>query len=165
MYQQLVNFDYWTTVAQLLNFGLQLLLFKRFLFEPVKKILEKRQLEVNSVLSDAEQANIAAQEAKESYEKHLANARMEAEEITTKAVASARLQSDQILSAAKEETEKLRAKTSADIELERQRAMSEAKSEISKMAVEIASKLVEKEIDENAHAALIDKFIDEIGEN
>ena len=165
MYQQLVNFDYWTTVAQLLNFGIQLLLFKRFLFEPVKKILEKRQLEVNSVLSDAEQANIAAQEAKKSYEKHLANARMEAEEITTKAVASARLQSDQILSAAKEETEKLRAKTSADIELERQRAMSEAKSEISKMAVEIASKLVEKEIDENAHAALIDKFIDEIGEN
>ena len=45
MYQQLVNFDYWTTVAQLLNFGIQLLLFKRFLFEPVKKILEKRQLE------------------------------------------------------------------------------------------------------------------------
>lgn len=165
MYQQLVNFDYWTTVAQLLNFGIQLLLFKRFLFEPVKKILEKRQLEVNMELTEAEQANIAAQDAKASYEKHLANARVEADEITSKAVASARLQSDQILSAAKEESEKLRAKTTADIELERQRAMSEAKSEISKMAVEIASKLVEKEIDASTHAALIDRFIDEIGEN
>ena len=127
--------------------------------------MEKRQQEVNTVYSDAEQANIAAQEAKENYEKHLANARVEAEEITTKAVASAKLQSEQILSAAKEESDKLRAKTSADIELERQRAMSEAKGEISKMAVEIASKLVEKEIDEKTHSALIDRFIDEIGEN
>ncbi len=165
LYQELVNFDYWTTVAQLLNFGLQLLLFKRFLFEPVKKILEKRQNEVNTVYADAEQANIAAQEAKRSYETHLATARQEAEDITSKAVASAKLQSDQILSAAKEESDKLRAKASADIELERQRAMSEAKGEISKMAVEIASKLVEKEIDENTHSALIDRFIDEIGEN
>ena len=165
MYQELVNFDYWTTVAQLLNFGLQLLLFKRFLFEPVKKILEKRQQEVNIVYTDAEQANIAAQEAKRSYESHLANARVEAEEITNKAIASAKLQSDQILSAATEESEKLRAKTTADIELERQRAMSEAKGEISKMAVEIASKLVEKEIDEKTHSALIDSFIAEIGEN
>ncbi len=165
MYQSLVSFDYWTLIAQLCNFGIQLFLFKRFLFEPVRKILEKRQQEVDIVFADAEQANIAAQEAKESYESHLANARVEAEEITAKAVANAKLQSEQILSLAKEESDKLRAKTTADIELERQRAMSEAKGEISKMAVEIASKLVEKEIDENAHAALIDKFIDEIGEN
>lgn len=165
MYQSLVSFDYWTLIAQLCNFGIQLFLFKRFLFEPVRKILEKRQQEVDMVFADAEQANIAAQEAKESYESHLANARVEAEEITAKAVANAKLQSEQILSSAKEESDKLRAKTTADIELERQRAMSEAKGEISKMAVEIASKLVEKEIDENAHAALIDKFIDEIGEN
>lgn len=165
MYQQLVNFDYWTTVAQLLNFALQLFLFKRFLFEPVKKILEKRQQEVNTVYADAEQANIAAQEAKKSYESHLANARIEAEEITNKAVASAKLQSEQIISEAKTESDKLRTKATADIELERQRAMSEAKSEISKIAVEIASKLVEKEIDENTHSALIDSFIDEIGEN
>ncbi len=165
MYQQLVNFDYWTTVAQLLNFALQLFLFKRFLFEPVKKILEKRQQEVNTVYADAEQANIAAQEAKKSYESHLANARIEAEEITNKAVASAKLQSEQIISEAKTESDKLRTKATADIELERQRAMSEAKSEISKIAVEIASKLVEKEIDENTHNALIDSFIDEIGEN
>ena len=165
MYQSLVSFDYWTLIAQLCNFGIQLFLFKRFLFEPVRKILEKRQQEVDMVFADAEQANIAAQEAKESYESHLANARVEAEEITAKAVANAKLQSEQILSLAKEESDKLRAKTTADIELERQRAMSEAKGEISKMAVEIASKLVEKEIDENAHAALIDKFLDEIGEN
>ncbi len=165
MYQQLVNFDYWTTVAQLLNFGLQLFLFKRFLFEPIKKVLEKRQQEVNTVYADAEMANIAAQRARENYESHLANARVEAADITTKAVASANLQSEQILSAAKEESAKIRAKATADIELERQRAMSEAKGEISKMAVEIASKLVEREIDEKTHSALIDKFIDEIGEN
>lgn len=164
-YQSLVNFNYWTLIAQLCNFGIQLLLFKRFLFEPVKKILEKRQAEVNNIYTEAEKANIDAQEAKQSYESHLAGARIEAEEITSKAVASAKAQGEQIVSAARTEAEQLRTKASADIELERQRAMSEAKGEISKMAVEIASKLVEKEIDEETHSALIDKFIDEIGEN
>ena len=53
-YQSLVNFDYWTLIAQLCNFGIQLLLFKRFLFEPVKKILEKRQAEVNNIYSASE---------------------------------------------------------------------------------------------------------------
>lgn len=165
MYQSLVSFDYWTLIAQLCNFGIQLYLFKRFLFEPVRKILEKRQQEVDSIYSDAEKANIAAQTAKETYESSLVNVRAEAEKITSGAVASAKLQSEQIVSAAQEEADKIRTKASADIELERARAMSEAKGEISKMAVEIASKVVEKEIDEKAHSALIEKFIDEIGEN
>lgn len=165
MYQSLVSFDYWTLIAQLCNFGIQLLLFKRFLFEPVRKILEKRQAEVDDIFAEADKANIDAQSAKEKYEYHLTNARAEAESITSKAVASAKLQSEQIVTAAQTEADKIREKASSDIELERQRAMSEAKGEISKMAVEIASKVVEKELDESTHSALIEKFIDEIGEN
>ena len=60
-YQSLVNFDYWTLIAQLCNFGIQLLLFKRFLFEPVKKILEKRQAElINRLFSAGERSGVNA---------------------------------------------------------------------------------------------------------
>jgi len=165
MYQSLVSFDGWTLVAQLINFAIQLYLFKRFLFEPVRKVLEQRQNEVNGLYTDAEKASIEAQKAKEDYENSLANVRQEADKITSNAVASAKLQSDQLIAEAQEEAAKIRTKASADIELERQRAMSEAKGEISKMAIEIASKVVEKEINEETHNALIEKFIDEIGEN
>ena len=165
MYQSLVSFDYWTLIAQLCNFGIQLYLFKRFLFEPVRKILEKRQQEVDSVYADAEKANIDAQEAKKTYEESLSKVRIEAEDITSKAVASAKFQSDQIITDAQGEANKIRTKATADIELERQRVMSEAKGEISKMAVEIASKVVGKEINEETHSALIEKFIDEVDEN
>lgn len=164
MYQSLVNFDYWTLIAQLCNFGIQLFLFKRFLFNPVKQILEKRQQEVNAVYDNAEKTNEEAMALKENYETSLANVREEAAAITTRALESAKLQSEQILESANRDVVSMREKATKDIELERMRTMTEAKSEISKMAVEIASKLVEKEIDEKTHADLIDKFIDELGD-
>jgi len=164
MYQSLVSFDYWTLVAQLCNFGIQILLFKRFLFTPVKNILEKRQQEVNSVYDEAAMANEAAQKAKEEYETSLATVRQESDRITEQAVASAKMQSDQIIAQAQADAAQLLEKANKDIELERSRAMTEAKGEISKMAIEIASKVVEKEIDEKTHEALIGKFIDELGE-
>ena len=72
--------------------------------------------------------------------------------------------SDAMLASAQSEAAAMREKASRDIELERRKAMNEMKSEISGLAVEIASKVAEKEIDEKQHEALIERFIDELGE-
>lgn len=58
----------------------------------------------------------------------------------------------------------MRENASREIELERRKTMDELKGEISGLAVEIASKVAEKEIGEKEHEALIGKFIDELGE-
>ena len=58
----------------------------------------------------------------------------------------------------------MREKASREIALERRKTMDELKGEISGLAVEIASKVAEKEIGEKEHEALIEKFIDELGE-
>ena len=62
------------------------------------------------------------------------------------------------------EADAMREKASREIELERRKTMDELKGEISGLAVEIASKVAEKEIGEQEHEALIEKFIDELGE-
>ena len=98
------------------------------------------------------------------YESHLLTARTEAEEITARAVKNAQTRSDAMLASAQSEAAAMREKASRDIELERRKAMNEMKSEISGLAVEIASKVAEKEIDEKQHEALIERFIDELGE-
>ena len=162
-YQSLVSFEYWTFIAQLLNFFLQIWLFKKFLFKPVKAILEKRRSEVEKTYSDADEAMNIAKTAKDEYEAQLKNARVDAEEITARTVASAQQRSTEIIEAARAEANLTLQKAEKAIELDRQKAMLEARKEISGMAVELASKLISKEISEEDNQALIDGFIDEYG--
>lgn len=163
-YQSLVAFEGWTFIAQILNLFIQMYLFKRFLFKPIQKILAQRQQEVDAIYADADSAKQDAESAKAEYEGHLLTARTEAEAITERAVKNAQTRSDAMLASAQSEAAAMREKASRDIELERCKAMNEMKREISGLAVEIASKVAEKEIDEKQHEALIERFIDELGE-
>ena len=163
-YQSLVAFEGWTFIAQILNLFIQMYLFKKFLFKPIQKILAQRQQEVDTIYADADSAKQDAESAKAEYEGHLLTARTEAEAITERAVKNAQTRSDAMLASAQSEAAAMREKASRDIELERRKAMNEMKSEISGLAVEIASKVAEKEIDEKQHEALIERFIDELGE-
>ena len=151
-------------IGQICNLLLQMYLFKRFLFKPVKNILAQRQGEVDHTYEEAAQAKVAAENAKNEYEQHLRQAHAEAEAITSRAMENAKRKSSEMVKAAEAETVALREKASRDIELERRKAMSEAKGEISSLAVELASKVVRKEIDQKDHEALFEQFIDELGE-
>ena len=163
-FQSLVDFSGWTFIAQIANLFLQMYLFKRFLFKPVKDIIAKRQAEINSVYDEADKALKAANETQKTYEARLLSAQSEADAIAARAVASAQARSSELLRQAEADAGAIREKASRDIALERSKALSEAKNEISGIAVELASKVAEKEIDEKQHEALISRFIDELGD-
>lgn len=163
-FQSLVELAPWTTIAQICNLLLQMYLFKRFLFKPIKNILAKRQEEIDGLYDAANTARSEAEQSKEDYERHLATAQDEAAEITARAAKAAQSRADELVSSAKAEAASIRAKAESDIQLERKKAVNDMKNEISDLAVEIAGKVAAKEIDEKAHEALIGKFIDELGE-
>ena len=73
-------------------------------------------------------------------------------------------QSDEILAKASEEARAIRAKAQADIEQERKNAVSEMKNEISNVAMDIAGKVIEREISAEDHRKLIEEFIENVGE-
>ena len=68
------------------------------------------------------------------------------------------------LTALQEEAAALKRKADRDIEMERVRAMNELKDQISDAAVQIAGKIVEKEVRAEDHEKLIEAFIDKVGE-
>ena len=163
-FQSLVEIAPWTTIAQICNLFIQIALFKKFLFKPVKEMLAKRQAEVDGIYDEAEKARHDADTAKADYEQHLLTAKQEAEAITTRAMQNAREQSDAMLQEAKTEAPALKAKAASDIALEKKKAANEMKGELSGLAVELASKVVRKEIKEADHEKLIQDFIDELGD-
>ena len=162
--QELVGIVPWTFVAQMCNLFLQVYLIKRFLFKPINAIFEKRRALADAEIREAEKAKNEAQAMKSEYEQNMQEAKNKANEILTTAQKTAALQSEEILREASQQAAAMKAKAENDIAQEKRKAVNEIKDEIGGMAVEIAGKVIEREICEEDHAKLIDEFIANVGE-
>ena len=107
MYQSLVDFKYWTFIAQICNLLIQMLLFKKFLFKPVKAIIEKRREEVGTLYTEAEEANASARHDKAEYSQKLLAANEEAAQIVRNATERAGRQGDEILQQAQHQAQSM----------------------------------------------------------
>lgn len=162
--QELVGLVPWTFVAQICNLFIQMYLIKRFLFKPVNEMLEKRRALADAQIREAEQAKADADAIKTEYEQNMKEAKEKANEILTTAQKTAALQSEEMLKEATAQAAALKSKAESDIAQEKRKAVNEIKDEIGGMAVEIAGKVIEREISEEDHAKLIDEFIANVGE-
>ena len=159
LYQALITLDGWTFLAQICNLMIQLVIFKKLLLNPVKKVIAERKAKADSQIADAEKLRTEAEAMKAEYEQNLQNARTEANQIVAAAQKTAAARSEELLGEARAQAAALKQKAEADIAQERKKAVNEVKDEIGGMAMEIASKVVEREIKEADHQDLIDEFI------
>ena len=164
LYQALITLDGWTFVAQICNLMIQLVIFKKLLLNPVKKVIAERKAKADSQIADATKLRTEAEAMKAEYEQNLQNARTEANQIVAAAQKTATARSEELLGEARAQAAALKQKAEADIAQERKKAVNEVKDEIGGIAMEIASKVVEREISEKDHKDLIDEFIKNVGE-
>ena len=164
LYQALITLDGWTFLAQICNLMIQLVIFKKLLLNPVKKVIAERKAKADSQIADAEKLRTEAEAMKAEYEQNLQNARTEANQIVAAAQKTAAARSEELLGEARAQAAALKQKAEADIAQERKKAVNEVKDEIGGMAMEIASKGGEREIKEADHQDLIDEFIKNVGE-
>ena len=164
LYQALITLDGWTFLAQICNLMIQLVIFKKFLLKPIKQVIADRKAKADSEIADAQKLRTEAEAMKAEYEQNLHNARTEANQIVAAAQKTATARSEEIVGEARAQAAALKQKAEADIAQERKKAVNEVKDEIGGMAMEIASKVVEREIREADHKDLIDEFIKNVGE-
>ncbi|MEF9969621.1 MAG: F0F1 ATP synthase subunit B [Ruthenibacterium sp.] len=163
-FQSLVGLMPWTWIFTICNLLVLTAGVKHFLFKPVQAILAKRQESIQTQYTEAEKAEESAKAMQVEYEARLANAKAEATDIVKTATTRATMRGEELVSAARNEANALKVKADADIASERKRAAGELKNDISSLALGIAGKVVEKEIDPATHRALIDEFIQQVGE-
>mgnify|MGYP004512397027 FL=1 len=162
--QQFISIAPWTVFFQILNLLLLMVLFKKYLFKPVTEILEKRQAEIEGHYQEAQQAETDAKVMKADYESKMANARQEADRVIQTATESANAMSASIVEDARTQADQLKRRAQTEIDLERRRAFDEVKGELSGIALDIASQVIEREVNEKDHEAFIDEFIKNVGE-
>ena len=162
--QQFISIAPWTVIFQILNLLLLMVLFKKYLFKPVMEILEKRQAEIEGHYQEAQQAETDAKAMKADYESKMAGARQEADRVIKTATKSANAMSASIVEDARTQADQLKRRAQTEIDLERRRAFDEVKGELSGIALDIASQVIEREVNEKDHEAFIDEFIKNVGE-
>lgn len=162
--QQFISIAPWTIIFQILNLLLLMVLFKKYLFKPVTEILEKRQAEIEGHYQEAQQAETDAKAMKADYESKMAGARQEADRVIRTATESANAMSTNIVEDARAQAAQIKNRAKNEIEIERRRAFENMKGELSGIALDIASQVIEREVNEKDHEAFINEFIKNVGE-
>ena len=94
----------------------------------------------------------------------LAKAQAQATQIVQDAQKTAQIRAEEVVKEAQDHAAAIKAQAQADIEQEKKKAVNEAKNQIGGLAMDIAGKVVEKEIREEDHRKLIDEFIENVGD-
>ena len=164
-FQSFIGVDPWTALFTLLNFLAVFFVGKHFLWGPVMTIIQTRQKEIDDMYSEADTARVSAKAMETEYKEKLSSAVETSERIVKDAVARGQAREEEILRKANAEADAILDKAAKDIAMEKRKAINEAKDEISGLAMAIAGKVVERELNQQDQRGLIDSFIDGLGES
>lgn len=159
-----LSIDIGTIIFTLCNLLIMFLVFKHFLFGRVHKVLDARQNDVTETYNKADESLEHAKALETEYSSLMQGAKEESAELVKNASKKAQQRSDEIISDAKKEAGSILARADEDVEREKKRAQIELRGEISELAVLVAQKVVEKEINENDHDRFINDFIENVGD-
>ncbi|GBG58078.1 ATP synthase subunit b [Sporomusaceae bacterium FL31] len=153
-----------TLIAQIINFLILVAILSKVAYKPLMKTLADRQASIQANLDNAEQERLAAEKLKQDYLNQLAEARAQAQAIVEKATKLAEQNKEEILLQAREESARLLKNTQEEIIREREQAMKQFKGEVVTLAVAAATKVIARNLDEQANAKLVDDFIHDLDE-
>ena len=160
----IISVNVWQILISLVNLLLLFLIIKKFLFKPVMTVLEKRKQEIDGQYAEANAAVDEANLSKKQWEEKLAAAEDEAEAIIQTAAENAKYRGDKLIEDAQKRAESIVRVAESEAELERKKATDSIKQEIVEVSGALAEKLLERELNREDHKAIIESFIEEIGD-
>lgn len=160
-----ISVNFWQIIISLANLVILFTIIKKFLFKPVKKVLSERQETLDNKYLEAEQAAAKAEENRQSWEEKLRSAEDKADAIIKSATDDAKHRGDRIVAEARDKADGIVRQAQTDAELERRKADEGIKREIIDVSAALTEKILGREINTQDHRAMIDSFIDGIGDS
>lgn len=143
-----------------LSFLLLVLAVKKFAWKQIVQVFEDRRRKINNDLDSAEEDRVKANELKIQRENELNRARQDSVNIVNEAKEAAKRKQQTMIAAAKEDVNAMKLKAKQDIESDKEQAYSAVKEDVATMSLDIAAKILGKELDQETHEALIDSCIE-----
>ena len=163
-FESFIGVNFWTALFVLLNTLAVFFVARKYLFNPVHRMIEKRQQEIDGLYADVGKAKSDAQAMRSEYEEKLSVARATSERMVKEAVVRGQKREEEIVREANAQAASILTKATADAAMEKKKAINDAKDEIAEMAVAIAGKVIGRELTQADQTALVDHFINELGD-
>ena len=151
-----------TLFGQMLSFAILIWFTVKFIWPPLIKAIEERQQKIAEGLAAADRSQKDLAQTHDKVNEALKEARVKANEIIEQAHQRANSIVDQAKTDAVVEATRQKALADADILASANRAREDLRKQVSALAVAGAEKLILREIDGNAHKALLDELAAEI---
>ncbi|MCD1260896.1 F0F1 ATP synthase subunit B [Paenibacillus athensensis] len=160
-----MHIEWSTFFIQIVSFLILYALLQKFAFGPLFGIMEKRRQLVKDQINNAEASRKQAEQLLEEQKQALQQARKEAYDIIEQAKQTSSKQAEEIIQAARAEAGRQKEEALKDIESEKNKAVAALRSQVGAMSVLIASKIIEKQIDEKSQEELVQHYLKEVGGN
>jgi len=135
------------------------LVMRKLVFPRLNEALDERRSLIEGKMEEADAKLIEMEEAKRAFESSLGDARGEAGRILEEAKAAAETTRDAILASAREEAQRIIERANAEANAERVRLLEELRGQVGALSVQLAERIVERELDAATHSGLVDEYI------
>ncbi|MFC4777880.1 F0F1 ATP synthase subunit B [Paenibacillus sp. GCM10023252] len=152
-----------STIIAMVAFGILYFLLSKYAFGPLFAIMEQRRQMVLEQMNTAESSRKQAESSMEEQKQALQQARKEAYDIIEQARVTSTKTADEIVQSAKSEATRLKDDALRDIESEKNKAVAELRGEVGSISVKIASKIIEKQVDEKSQEQIVNQYLKEVG--
>lgn len=160
----IISVNLWQILISLLNLVILFLILRHFLFKPVKKVMAERQKEIDQRYDAADHAEAQANERLNRYEEQLAGANARADAIIQNAEENAKHHAKKLINDAEDRASAIIRTAQNEADLEKKKAADTIKQEIVEVSGALTEKMLEREINVDDHRALIDSFIEKLGD-
>lgn len=149
-------------ISQIVNFLLLLLLLKRFAYKPVLNMLNERAEKIKQSLEKAEKIEQELKNIEVEKIESINKAKEEAQGIVEKAYLTAKETSEKNLEETRIRTKEIVEKAKREIEIEKEKSLEDARKEIAVLAIEIAEKIIKKNLDSETDKKLAEETLSKI---
>ncbi|HEL9642168.1 F0F1 ATP synthase subunit B [Streptococcus suis] len=146
------------------SFAVLIILIRVFAWNKITGIFEERANKIANDIDAAEEKLTAAANLVQQREDELVQGRIESQKIIQDAVERAKLEKKRILEQADVEIQGLKQKAQLEIEAEKREAQENLRVQVAELAVDLASKIILEDLDQQAHSNLIDRYLDKLGD-
>lgn len=151
----------WTILTFLILFGA----LAKYAWKPLLKALENRENMIRSSIADAEKAQQELETINQQSDNVLAKARAESQAILVDGKVAAEKVKEDTLNQAKEKATAIIESAEKQIQVEKDKAISEIKGEVANLAIQVAEKLIQKNLNRDDNQSLIDESLQKIKGN
>lgn len=146
----------------LVAFAILMAFMSRFAFPRINALLDERAERIQGQMEAAERERAEAERLRREYERRIAEAQDRANEIVEEARKQGERVRADIISGAEEEAQRILASANEETAAARGRVVADLRRQVAAASVELAGRIVQRELDPDRHRALVDRYIDEL---